>query len=95
MFVIELVYTADLAQIDAHMKEHMTYVRKHYEAGTFIMSGRKVPRDGGVLLATGTDRDQIEQLAMQDPFVVNGVASYRIIQFNLSQRADDLPERLE
>jgi uncharacterized protein YciI len=95
MFVIELVYTADLAQIDAHMKEHMTYVRRHYEAGTFIMSGRKVPRDGGILLAIGTDRAQVEQLVRQDPFVVHGVANYRIIQFNVSQRADDIPKRIE
>lgn len=95
MFVIELVYTAELPQIDAHMKEHMAYVRMHYADGTFVMSGRKVPRDGGVILATGTDRAQVEQIVRQDPFVVHGVADYRIMQFNPSQRADDMPKRIE
>jgi uncharacterized protein YciI len=41
MFVIELVYKVDLAQIDAHMKEHVAFLRKHYAAGTFVISGRK------------------------------------------------------
>jgi uncharacterized protein YciI len=95
MFVIELSYKVDLAQIDAHMKAHMAFLRKHYDAGTFVMSGRKVPRDGGILLAVGTDRDQIEAVVRQDPFVSLGLADYRIIQFRASQRADDVPTRLE
>lgn len=95
MFVIELSYKVDLAVIDAHMKAHMAFLRKHYDAGTFVMSGRKVPRDGGVLLAVGTDRDQIESLVREDPFVAQGLADYRIIQFRASQLADDIPKRLE
>jgi uncharacterized protein YciI len=95
MFVIELSYKVDLAQIDAHMKAHMAFLRKHYAAGTFVMSGRKVPRDGGILLAVGTDRDQIEAVVRQDPFVSLGLADYRIIQFRASQRAADVPTRLE
>jgi uncharacterized protein YciI len=95
MFVIELSYKVDLAQIDAHMKAHMAFLRKHYDAGTFVMSGRKVPRDGGILLAVGTDRDQIEAVVRQDPFVSLGLADYRIIQFRASQRSADVPTRLE
>ena len=95
MFVIELVYKADLAQIDAQMKPHMAYLRKHYDAGTFIASGRKVPRDGGIILAVGDDRDQIEATVREDPFVSSGLAEYRIIQFRASQRAKDLPMRIE
>jgi uncharacterized protein YciI len=95
MFVIELVYKADLAQIDAQMKPHMAYLRKHYDAGTFIASGRKVPRDGGIILAVGDDRDQIEAIVREDPFVASGLAEYRIIQFRASQRATDLPTRFQ
>jgi uncharacterized protein YciI len=95
VFVIELVYKVDLAQIDAHMKSHMAFLREQYDAGTFVMSGRKVPRDGGIILAAGTDRDHIEAIIRQDPFVAQGLADYRIIQFRASQRADDVPRRLE
>ena len=45
MFIIELVYTAPLSEIDKHMKAHMTFIRKYYASGHFLVSGRKVPRD--------------------------------------------------
>jgi uncharacterized protein YciI len=95
MFVIELIYKADLAQIDAHMKDHMAFLRAHYAAGTFLLSGRKVPRDGGIILATAVDRAQIETIIRDDPFVTNGLADFRIIEFRASQVAPDLPSRLK
>jgi uncharacterized protein YciI len=95
MFVIELVYKVDLARIDAAMKGHVAWLRRHYADGTFVVSGRKIPRDGGVILASGTDRAAIERIVQEDPFVAGGLADYRLIEFRASQRADDLPRRLE
>ncbi len=94
MFVIELAYKVDLAQIDAHMTEHVAFLREHYASGAFVASGRKVPRDGGIILAVGDDRTAIETIARVDPFVSRGLADYRIIEFRASQRADDLPQRM-
>ena len=94
MFVIELSYKVDLAQIDAHMTEHVAFLRKNYDAGTFVMSGRKVPREGGIILAVGHDRDAIDALIRQDPFVARGLADYRLIEFRASQRANDVPKRI-
>lgn len=95
MFVIELSYKADLAQIDAHMKEHVAFLREHYASGTFLVSGRKVPRDGGVIVAVGHDRESIEAVVRADPFVSRGLADYRIVEFRASQRAPDMPKRIE
>lgn len=95
MFVIELIYKVDLAQIDAAMKPHMAFLNTHYADGTFVMSGRKVPRDGGIILATGDDRAHIEALIRTDPFVARGLADYRITEFRASQLAPDLPARLK
>lgn len=94
MFVIELTYKVDLGQIDAAMKPHVAWLNKHYASGAFIASGRKVPRDGGVILATGEDRASVEAIVAEDPFVARGLADVRVIQFRTSQRADDLPARL-
>lgn len=94
MFVIELSYKVDLSQIDAHMTEHVAFLRRHYDAGTFVMSGRKVPRDGGIILAVGHDRDALDALIRQDPFVARGLADYRLIEFRASQRANDVPKRI-
>ena len=60
MFVIELIYKVDLAKIDAHMAAHMKFLKKHYASGNFLVSGRKIPRDGGIILATGGSRQEIE-----------------------------------
>jgi uncharacterized protein YciI len=93
MFVIELVYKVDLAQIDAHMKEHVAFLRKHYAAGTFLVSGRKIPRDGGIILALG-ERSAVDALMREDPFIARGLADYRLIEFRASQSADDMPKRI-
>jgi uncharacterized protein YciI len=94
VFVIELDYKADLAAIDAAMRPHMAYLKKHYAAGRFVVSGRKVPRDGGIILAVGKSRDEIEAIANEDPFVQRGLAEFRVIEFRASQRADDIAERI-
>lgn len=95
MFIIELLYKADLTQIDAHMKAHMAFLRKHYASGHFVMSGRKVPRDGGIIMAVGASREEIEAIAAEDPFCTHGLADFRIIEFRVSQRADDIQARID
>ena len=90
MFVIELIYKADLAEIDAAMRPHMAYLKKYYAAGQFLVSGRKVPREGGIILALGESRDQVEAIVRQDPFVSRGLADFRIIEFRESQRAPNI-----
>ena len=88
MFVIELIYKADLAKIDAHMAAHMKFLKKHYASGAFLVSGRKIPRDGGIILAVGESRQAIEAIAKEDPFVTKGLAEFRVIEFRVSQQAD-------
>jgi len=95
MFVIELIYKADLAQIDAHMTAHVRFLKKYYAAGNFLVSGRKIPRDGGIILAVGKSRQEIETLIQEDPFYAHGLAEFRIIEFRASQRADDIQARIE
>ena len=95
MFVIELVYKADLARIDAHMPAHMKFLKKYYASGHFVVSGRKIPREGGIILAVGGSRDEIEAIANEDPFVSKGLAECRVIEFRASQRADDMPPRID
>ena len=95
MFVIELVYKADLADIDAWMTAHVKFLRKYYASGAFLVSGRKIPRDGGVILAVGPSRAAIEAIVEEDPFHRHGLAEFRIIEFRASQRADDINKRIE
>ena len=95
MFVIELSYKVDLEQIDAHMTAHVRFLKKYYASGNFLVSGRKVPRDGGIILAVAKHRQDIEAIIKEDPFYEHRLADFRIIEFRASQRANDIQERIE
>jgi uncharacterized protein YciI len=95
MFVIELVYKAELAAIDSHMSAHVAFLKKYYAAGNFLVSGRKIPRDGGIILAVGKSRREIESIIREDPFYQHGLADFRIIEFRASQKAGDIQARIE
>jgi uncharacterized protein YciI len=95
MFVIELIYKADLVEIDAHMAAHVSFLKKYYASGNFLVSGRKIPRDGGIILALGQSREEIEAIIKEDPFYEHRLAEFRIIEFRASQRANDIPKRIE
>ena len=90
MFVLLLTYTKPLAEVDAVMRTHVAWLDEQYAAGRFLVSGRRIPRTGGVILARGDDREEIEALAATDPFVSGGVASCEVIQFRASQTATGL-----
>ncbi|MGI5471946.1 YciI family protein [Streptomyces sp. CA-132043] len=81
MFVLELTYTAPLDRVEAALDEHVAWLDRHYAAGHFLASGRKQPRDGGVILASVEDRATAERISREDPFVTAGVCEYRITEF--------------
>lgn len=92
MFIIELVYKVPLEEIDAHMKAHVIYLNKYYISKNFIVSGRKIPRDGGIIIANASTKKEIEKIIKQDPFYKNKLADFRIIEFNASQKAENINE---
>jgi uncharacterized protein YciI len=95
MFILELTYKADLATIDAHMAAHVAFLKKYYASGHFLISGRKIPRDGGIIVAVSESIQEIEGIVREDPFHKHDLADFRVIQFRASQRADDIQERVQ
>lgn len=95
MFIIELIYKAPLEEIDAHMKAHVAYLNKYYKSKNFIVSGRKVPRDGGIIIATSATKKEIEKIIKQDPFYTHRLADFNIIEFNASQKANNINELIK
>jgi uncharacterized protein YciI len=95
MFILELGYTAPVERVDALLEEHVVWLDKHYEAGRFIASGRKDPRDGGVIISVGGSRAEVEELVGTDPFVVGQVAEYRVVEFIATKTAPALAQYRE
>jgi uncharacterized protein YciI len=90
MFVLELTYTAPVERVEELLDAHVEWLDALYEEGVFIASGRKNPRDGGIILAVGGDRAHIETIAAADPFVVGEVCTYRITEFIATKTAPEL-----
>lgn len=81
MFLILLNYKRPSSDVDALLGEHNAFLERHYASGSFVMSGRQVPRTGGVILARGVTRQELEAIVETDPFKVHDVADYHVIEF--------------
>ena len=90
MFIISLTYIKPLEEVDALLEEHVVYLKEHYALGHFLASGRKVPRTGGVILARGVSREEIETIITLDPFYRHHVAEYEITEFSPTMSVDEL-----
>ena len=90
MFVIVLTYKVSLDEVEKHLPAHLDWLGAQYDAGVFVASGRRVPRTGGVILATGLGRESVEAIVAEDPFNVNGIADYEIVQVELGRTAPGL-----
>ena len=91
--LIILTYVVELDEVDRHMTAHVDWLEKGYAAGLFLMSGRRDPRTGGVILCRGR-KPEVEALAASDPFVTSGAATVEVIEFNASMAADGIAAML-
>ncbi|GLT13883.1 YciI family protein [Vibrio algivorus] len=81
MFVVSLTYKVELTEIEKHLDAHIEYLDRHYALGNFLASGRKVPRTGGVILADVESRETLDEILSEDPFQINEIADYDVIEF--------------
>ncbi|MBN9886046.1 YciI family protein [Salipiger abyssi] len=90
LFVIDITYAVPFEQIEPVLAPHMDFVKKGYAEGHFLTSGPKNPRSGGVVIAMGTSKADIEALMAQDPFAQEGVVTMEITEFSASNRVPGL-----
>jgi len=87
MFIVTLTYLKPVDEIDALMDGHVAWLKRHYEAGLFIASGRRVPRTGGVILARSGDEAALRAALAADPFALHGAASFEVVEFSPTMTA--------
>lgn len=90
MFIANLTYIKPLAEVEKYLEEHIAFLDKHFKAGKFICSGRKNPRTGGIILFNAKDEMEMKEMISQDPFNINAIASYEIIEFYPTKCASEL-----
>lgn len=81
MFIAILTYKKPLSEVDRFLQAHREYLAKHYAAGDFIASGPQTPRVGGVIMMKATDHAAVDAIIAQDPFNINDIADYQIVEF--------------
>lgn len=81
MFLVLITYTQPLDVVDIHLAAHRDYLKQNYAAGVFLLSGRKEPREGGVILARAESASALQAILAKDPFSMSGVATYQVVEF--------------
>lgn len=90
MYVVLSTYTAPIEEIDLVLPDHSEWLTKHYEAGHFLLSGRREPRVGGVIIARPMLRGKLDAILSTDPFSYRHLVHYEVIEFSATRTAREL-----
>ncbi len=82
-------YKVPLETVDRHLAAHRSFLDKYYASGNLVCSGSRNPRVGGIILCRAESRARVETITKEDPFYINGVADYEIIEFDPVKYAPD------
>ena len=89
MFIAILTYKKPIEKVDRFLQAHCDYLCEHYAAGDFIASGPQTPRIGGVIMIKADNREAVDSIIVQDPFNINGIADYQIVEFTPTMFLND------
>ncbi|MFN7038869.1 MAG: YciI family protein [Alphaproteobacteria bacterium] len=81
MFIISIIYKVEIEKIENFLEEHKNFLDEYFAKNIFVVSGRKTPRTGGIIIADNISKTEINDIIKQDPFYINDLAEYEIIEF--------------
>lgn len=90
MYAIILRYKIPLHEVDRHVDAHRAWLREHYAAGHFLLSGAQRPRVGGFILAAAMARAKLDGILAGDAFKTAGVADYEVIDVAATTTSPEL-----
>lgn len=90
IFLIELTYVKGIEDVEQHLADHVQFLDKFYSSGNFLLSGRKVPRTGGVIMAKFENEEDVYKAIDEDPFHKNDIATYKVIAIQPTKCASAL-----
>ncbi|MGL5386598.1 MAG: YciI family protein [Serratia sp. (in: enterobacteria)] len=82
MYIVSLTYHRPIEEVESHLDGHIAWLKQYFQTGSFIASGRKQPRTGGVILVKDMERTRLDAILAEDPFV--DVAHYEVTNVALT-----------
>ncbi|QAA32382.1 YciI family protein [Clostridium manihotivorum] len=95
MFIVNLTYVKPMEEVEKHLVEHITFLDKYYASNNFICSGRKNPRTGGIILCNATNMEEVEKIISEDPFKIDSIANYEIVEFQPTKYDENFKKFVE
>ncbi|WP_298711682.1 MULTISPECIES: YciI family protein [Chitinophaga] len=81
MYLILLQYIRPLAAIEHYIEAHNAFLEKQVRDGRFILTGRRKPRTGSIIVCRASSRREVEAILAEDPMDKFQLAVYDIIEF--------------
>jgi len=81
MFALHSTYLKPIEEVDRYLDAHRAFLKPLYAKGVIICSGPRIPRTGGFILMNAASRSAVLEIMKNDPYVINGVSEYSIIEF--------------
>ncbi len=95
MYLIFVNYKKPLAEVEKYVDAHRSYLDRYYGTGELICSGPRNPRVGGIILCRAENMKAAKAITLGDPFYLNGIADYEIIEFDPVKRAPGFEQFIE
>ena len=89
MFVLISRFQRPIDEVNLSFASHSAWVQRQYESGRFLVSGRREPSIGGIIVARASDEQELREVLTSDPYQQKGLAEYEIFAFD----ATDFPKR--
>lgn len=89
MFVLISHFQRPIEEVNRSFSQHSEWVQRQYDAGRFLVSGRREPPIGGIALARAASEQELREILTTDPYQQRGLAEYEIYAFE----ANEFPKR--
>jgi uncharacterized protein YciI len=86
--IVNFIKPVDI--VTPHIPPHAAWVKKYFDKGLFLAAGPKTSGLGGVILTKPIDKKMLMQIIAEDPYVIEDVADYQVVEFNCKATSPEL-----
>ena len=82
MYILIVDYIKTSHEVEPFSTAHQQWVKQQFVEQNFYAAGPKTNKLGGIIFAKTMDKNKLQAIIATDPYVVEDVAEYRVIEFS-------------